>query len=118
MCRICFTTDITDDAPTAPASLTNFVHCDAKAVTRRHPAADDGRAIGANDHTVIWPAGRCEVEGAGAYVGFQLRRTTDMRKTERFRVHGAPPNENGQATSSPAVSIESGVNVDHQALPQ
>jgi hypothetical protein len=41
-----------------------------------------------------------------------------MREAERLGVNGATPNKNGQATSSPAVSVESGVHVDHQALPQ
>jgi hypothetical protein len=41
-----------------------------------------------------------------------------MRKTERLCINGPTPNKNGQATSGPAVLIESGVHVDHQALPQ
>ena len=118
MCRICFTTDITDDAPTSAASLANFVHSDAKAVARRHSAADDRRTIRAHDYAVIRPTSRGEVERSCAHMRFQLGRTAEMRETERFRVDGAAPNENGQATSSPAVSVESGVNVDHQALPQ
>jgi hypothetical protein len=51
-------------------------------------------------------------------MGLQLGRTAEMRETERLCIDGPPSNENGQATSSPAVSVESGVNVDHQALPQ
>src|SRR2546426_12744410 len=118
MCRICFTADITDDAPAATASFTHFVHSNAKAVARRHPTAHDRRAIRTHDHTVIRPAGRCEVERSGAHMRLELSRTAEMREAERFRVDGAAPNENGQATSCPAVSVESGVNVDHQALPQ
>jgi hypothetical protein len=41
-----------------------------------------------------------------------------MREAERLCVYGATPNKNSQATSSPAVPVESGVHVDHQALPQ
>jgi len=118
MCRIGFTADITHDTPSATASLTNFVHGNAKTVARRHAAADDRRAVRAYDHAVIRPAGRGEVERTSADMGFELCRTAEMRETERLRVHGAAPNENGQATSCPAVSVESGVNIDHQALPQ
>src|SRR2546430_10281645 len=41
-----------------------------------------------------------------------------MRKAERLRVDGPPSNKNGQATSGPALSVQRGVHVDHQALPQ
>jgi hypothetical protein len=48
----------------------------------------------------------------------ELSGPTQVGKAERFRVHRATSNENGQATSGPAVLVESGVDVDHQALPQ
>ena len=118
MCRIRFTADITDDTPAATAPLANLVHGDAEAVARRHPAAHDRRAIRAHDDAVIWPPGRGEIQRSSAHVRFQLGRTAEMREAERFRVDGAAPNENGQATSCPAASVESGVNVDDQALPQ
>src|SRR5712692_1217557 len=118
MCRIRFTADITDDAPTASTSLTNFEYSDPEAVAGRHAAADDGRAVGSHDDAVIRPAGRGEIERPGADVRLQLRRTAEMRETERLRIDGATPNENGQATPCPAVSVESGVHIDHQALPQ
>src|SRR5216684_497422 len=118
MCRIRFTAHITNDAPAATAALTNFVNGDAEAVTRRHAAAHDWRTIRAHDHAVIRLTGRCEIERPRAHMRFQLGRTAEMRETERFRVDRATPNENGQATSCPAVSVESGVNVDHQAFPQ
>jgi len=118
MCRIRFTADITDYTPAATAALTNFVHGNSETVARRHSTSHDRCAIRAYDHAVIRPAGRGEVERAGADMGFELGRAAEMRETERFRVNGSPPNENGQATSCPAVSVESGVNVDHQALPQ
>jgi hypothetical protein len=118
MCGIGFTADITHDTPTATASLTNFVYGNSKTVARRHSAPDDRRAVRAHDHAVIRPASRGEVERTSADMGFELGRTAEMRETERFRVDGAASNENGQATSCPAVSVESGVNVDHQALPQ
>ena len=118
MCRICFTADITDDTPSATASLPNFVNSNTEAVARRHSTAYDRRAIRAHDHAVIRPAGRGKVERAGADMRLELGRTAEMRETERFRIDGPAPNENGQATSCPAVSVESGVNVDHQALPQ
>src|SRR2546427_12484012 len=41
-----------------------------------------------------------------------------MRKAERLRVDGPPSNKNGQATSGPAMLVQRGVHVDHQALPQ
>src|SRR2546430_17677363 len=41
-----------------------------------------------------------------------------MRKAERLRVDGPPSNKNGQATSGPALSVQRGVHVDHQALPR
>src|SRR5260370_22385189 len=118
MCGIRFPADITDDVPISSTSLTNLEYCAAEAVARRHAAADDGCAIGAHDDAVIWPAGCGEIEGPGAHVGLQLRRSAKVRETERFRIDGAAPNENGQATPGPAVSVESGVHIDHQALPQ
>src|SRR5206468_4979757 len=118
MCRICFTAYITNYAPTAPASFANFVHCDAKAIARRHAAAHNWSAIRAHDHTVIRPARGGKIERARAHVRFQLSRATHMRKAERLRVDRPPPNKNGQATSGPAMLIQRGVHVDHQALPQ
>src|SRR5216683_5846669 len=118
MSRIGFTADITDDTPAASASLTNFMNCNSKAVGRRHSTAHHRCAISTHDHAVIRPAGRGEIERTSADMGFELGRTAEMRETERLRIDGAAPNENGQATSCPAVSVESGVNVDHQALPQ
>src|SRR5260370_9183587 len=118
MGRIGYRADMTADSPSGTASLTNFVHGNAKTVARRHAAADDRRAVRAYDHAVIRPAGRGEVERTSADMGFELCRTAEMRETERLRVDGAAPNENGQPTSSPAVSLETAVNIDHQALPQ
>ena len=118
VCGIRFTTHITDHAPTAPASFTNFMHGDAKTVTGRHATSNHGRAVRAHDHAVIWPAGGGEIEGACADVRLELSRPAKMRKAERFRIHRAAPNKNGQATSGPAVLVESGVHIDHQALPQ
>src|SRR5579859_4005887 len=118
MRRIGFTAHITHNAPTAPASLANLVHRDAKTIARRHATPDDGCAVRAHDDSVIWPAGRGKIESSGADVGLQLRRPTQVRKAERLRIDGATPNKNGQATSGPAVLVESGVHIDHQALPQ
>ena len=118
MRRICFTAHITNDAPTAPTSFPNFVHGDAKTVARRHPAPDHRRAIRAHDHTVIGPPRGCEIERARAHVRFQLSGATDMRKAERLGVDRSTSNKNGQAAPGPAVLVERGVHVDHQALPQ
>src|SRR6266567_851369 len=118
MCGIRFTADITHDTPTAAAPLTYLVHRDAKAVAGRHAAAYNRSAIRADDDAVIRPTGRSEVERSCAHVRFQLGRTAEVRETERFRIDRPSSNENGQATPSPAVSVESGVHVDHQALPQ
>src|ERR1700680_1915562 len=118
MCGIRFTAHITNDAPTSAASFANLVHGDAKAVARRHATAHHRRAIRAHDHAVIWPSRRGQIKRAGAHMRLKLGRTAEMRESERLCVHGPSSNENGQATSSPAVSVESGVNVDHQALPQ
>src|SRR5260370_28582386 len=104
-----FTADVTNHAPTATAAFTNFVHRDSETVARRHAAANDGRAIRAHDHAVIRPACRGEIERARTHVGLQLGRAAEVRETERFRVDRAAPDENGQATSCPAVSVESGV---------
>src|SRR5207249_8899881 len=111
---ICFTAHITDHAPATPASFANFVHCDAKAVTRRHSAAHNWSAIRAHDHTVIRPARGGKIERARAHVRFQLSRATHMRKAERLRVDRPPSNTNGQATSGPAMLVQRGVHVDHQ----
>ena len=113
-----FTADITNDAPATTTALANLEDRKAKAVARGHAAAHDRRTIGAHDDAVIRPASRSEIQSPGAHMRLQLGRTTEMRETERFRIDGAAPNENGQATPSPAVSVESGVHVDHQALPQ
>jgi hypothetical protein len=118
VCGICFTTHITDDAPSASASLANLMHCDAEAVAGRHATADDGSAIRADDHPVIRPPRGRKVERAGADMCLELSRSTRVRKAERLRIHGSTSNENGQATSGPAVLVESGVHIDHQALPQ
>src|SRR5947208_7055138 len=41
-----------------------------------------------------------------------------MRKAKRLGVDGPPSNKNGQATPGPAMLVQRGVHVDHQALPQ
>src|SRR5690348_17791548 len=105
---ICFTADITDDPPAAPASFAYFVNRGAKAVTRRHPASHDRRAVRANYHAVIGPARGRKIERARADVCFELRRSTDVRKAERLRVDGPPSNKNGQATSGPAMLVQRG----------
>src|SRR5260370_38335983 len=99
MSGIGFAADITHDAPTATASLANFVHRNAKTVARRHAAADDGRAVSAHDHAVIRPAGGGEVERTSADMGFELGRAAEMRQTKRLRVDRPAPNENGKANS-------------------
>ncbi len=115
---ICFPADVANDAPSPAASFTNFVHGDAKTVARRHPAPDHWCAIRAHDHTVMRPARGGEIERAGAHVRFQLSGATYMRKAERLGVDRPASNKNGQATSGPAVPVQRGVYVDHQALPQ
>src|ERR1700745_4034075 len=115
---ICFTADITHNPPAAPASFAHFVNRGAKAVARWHSASHDRRAVGAHYHAVIGPARGCKVQRARANVRLELRRSSDMRKAERLRVDGAPSNKNGQATSGPAMLVQRGVHVDHQALPQ
>jgi hypothetical protein len=67
---------------------------------------------------VIGPAGRGKIERARAHMRFQLSRPTHMRKTERLGVDGPTPNKNGQTASGPAVPVQRGVYVYHQALPQ
>ena len=118
MCGVCFTAYITDNSPAAPASFANFVHCGAKTVARRHSAADHGSAICAHDHTVIGPSRGSKVERSRTDMGLQLGRSADMRKAERLGVDGPPPDENGQTASGPAMLVQRGVYVDHQALPQ
>src|SRR5713101_5148259 len=113
-----FTADITNDAPATTTALANFEHREAEAVARRHAAAHDRRAIRAHDDAVIRPAGRGQIQSPGAHVRLQLGRASEMRETKRLCIDGAAPDENGQATPSPAVSVESGVDIDHQALPQ
>ena len=116
--RICFTTHITNDAPAAAASFANFMHCSAKAVARRHSAAHHGSAISAHDDAVIRPPRGGKIERARAHMRFQLSRPTHIGKAGRLRVDGPTSNKNGQATSGPAVPVQRGVHVDHQALPQ
>src|SRR5437763_10801194 len=115
---ICFADHVANNTPAATATFPNFVHRDAKTVARRHPAADHWSAIRAHDHPVIRPARGGKIERARAHVRLQLSRATHMRKAERLGVDRPPSNENGQATSGPAVPVERGVYVDHQALPQ
>lgn len=78
VCRIRFTAHITNDTPTAPASLANFVYGDAKTVTGRHATAHNGCTIRAHDYAVIRPARGGEIEGARAHVRFKLSRPTKM----------------------------------------
>ena len=118
VCGICFTAHITDNAPTATTSFANFVHSGPKAVARWHATADHWSAIRAHDHSVIRPPRGREVERSGADMRLQLRRSAHVRKAERLRVDGTPSNKNGQATSGPALLVQRGVHVDHQALPQ
>jgi hypothetical protein len=115
---ICFTADITNNTPTTTASFANFVYGDAKTVARRHSASHHRRAIRAHDHSVIGPSRGGQIERAGADVRLQLGGATHVRKAERLRVDGPPSNKNGQATSGPAMLVQRGVHVDHQALPQ
>src|SRR4029077_4988095 len=99
-----FTADITNDAPAAATALADLEYREAEAVTRGHAAAHDRRTVGTHYDAVIRPAGRSEIQSNGAHVRLELGRTAEMRETERFRIDGAAPNENGQATPSPAVS--------------
>ena len=115
---ICFTADVSNNTPTTATSFANFVHGDAKTVARRHSASHHRSAIRAHDDAMVRPARGGKVERAGADVGFQLGGAAHVRKTERLGVDGPPSNKNGQATSGPAVPVERGVYVDHQALPQ
>jgi hypothetical protein len=115
---ICFSADVTNDAPATTTSFSNFVHGDAKTVTRRHSAPHHRRAIRAHDHAVIGPPRGGEVQGAGTDMRFQLGRAAHVRKAERFGVDRPPSNKNGQATSGPAMLVQRGVHVYHQALPQ
>ncbi|TMC85714.1 MAG: SDR family oxidoreductase [Chloroflexi bacterium] len=75
-------------------------------------------AIRAHDNAVIRPSGGGQIQRAGANVRLQLSRPTHVRKAERLGVDGSTSNKNGQATSGPAMLIQRGVHVDHQALPQ
>jgi len=113
-----FTADVSHDAPSAPASFAYFMNRGAKAVARWHPASHNGGAIRAHDHAVIGPPRGRQIKRTRAHVCLELRRSTDMRKAERLCVDGPPPNKNGQAASGPAVLVQRGVHVDHQALPQ
>jgi hypothetical protein len=115
---ICLTTHVPDDSPATAASLANFVYGHPKAVAGWHATADDWSAIRPHDYAVMRPARGCKVEGTRAHVCFQLCRTSRMRIAERFRVDGTASNKNGQATSGPAMLIQRGVHIDHQALPQ
>src|SRR3989442_2993591 len=96
MCRIRFTTHITNHSPASPAALANFMHCDAEAVARRHSTAHYRRAIRAHDDAMIRPSRGGEVERSGAHVRLQLGRTAQVRKPERFRVHSSASNTNCQ----------------------
>ena len=118
VCRIRFTTHITNHPPASPAALANFVHRDAEAVARRHSTAHDRRAIRADDDAMMRPARGGQVERSGAHVRLELGRTAEVRKAERFRVYRSASNKNGQATPGPAVPVEGRVHVDHQAIPQ
>ena len=59
-----------------------------------------------------------KLQGRGADVRLQLRRTAFVREAEGFGVKRATPDENGQAAAGSAVLIESGVHVDDEALSQ
>src|SRR5207237_4804537 len=118
MGRVGLAADVAHHPPASAAALADLVHRDAKAVARRHAAADDGCAVGTNDDAVVRPARGGEIKGARADVSLELHRTTQMRKAERLGIDRPTSNKNGQATPGPAVPVESGVHVDHQALSQ
>src|SRR5260370_23221998 len=101
MCGIGFTADITHDTPTATASLTNFVHGNAKTVARRHAAAYDRRAVRTYDHAAIGPASSDKVARASADIGFELGRTPEIVEAAPLRIHGSAPTSNRPATSRP-----------------
>jgi hypothetical protein len=48
----------------------------------------------------------------------ELRRPTSMREAKRLRVDRPASHENGEATPSPAVSVESRIHIDHEELAQ
>src|SRR4029077_20077293 len=102
----------------ATAALPNLVHGDSETIAGRHAASHHRGAVRAHYHTVIRPPGGGQIERACAHMSLQLSGPAEVRKAERFRVDRPTPNENGQATPGPAVLVESGVHVDHQALPQ
>ena len=59
-----------------------------------------------------------QLEGRGANVRLQLRRTAFVREAEGFGVERATPDENGHAATGAAVPIQSSVHVDDEALSQ
>jgi len=63
------------------------------------------------------PVGR-QLQGRGADVRLQLRRTAFMREAEGFGVKRSTPDEDGQAATGSAVLIQSSVHVDDEALSQ
>jgi hypothetical protein len=96
----------------------NFADRVSKRLAGWEPAAHHRCAIGAYDHTVKRPARCSQVQGSRAHVCFQLSGASDVSEAERLGVQGATPEEHGQATTSPAVLVECGINVDDEALSQ
>jgi hypothetical protein len=70
--RVCLATDVSHDAPTAPAPLADLMHRDSKTVAGWHPASHDRRAVRAHYHAVVRPAGRGQIQGSRAYMRLKL----------------------------------------------
>jgi hypothetical protein len=109
---------VANDAVSAACPRPDFMDGIGKRLAGRKPAAHDGGAIGAHHDTMKWPASSRQIEGSSTDLGFQLCRTTLMGEAEGLGVHSAPPDKDSQATAGPAIPVECGIDVDHEALSQ
>jgi hypothetical protein len=118
VCRIGFAADVAHNSMAASCPSPDFADRVSKRLAGWEPAAHNRCAIRAYDDTVKRPARCRQVEGARAHVCFQLSGASDVSEAEGLGVEGATPEEHGQATTSPTVLVECGINVDDEALSQ
>src|SRR5919204_2954837 len=113
-----FAAYVPHDAVAAPAPVSHLMDGRSECLAAGGPASHHWGAVGSDDDSVKGPAMSGQIERRRTDLSLQLGRTAFMCEAERLCVEGPPSNENGQATSGPAVLVQSGVHVHDEALSQ